>query len=493
MLWALLGQAVFFIFQFGSTIIISRLLSPREVGIFAIALATTGVVTAIQSLGLGNYIIKAKNPTRSDLSTVFSVNFLICLALAIFIAMLAYVGGAMFADPGVRRVLLWLAWTPLIGSLSLVPIAMLQRDGNFRAVSLLKIVSTAVGTVATVSLAFVGFSFMSLAYGQVIAAAFNSLIVLIIAPHYARHRLGLANWRAVAMFGAQMLSINGVTQVQRQMQSVALGKLLGLSSLGLFSRAGNLYNIVYDNIYAVIARVLLVDLVNIHRTGEPLRDRYRIILECLTVLLWPAFAGLAVLAGPFVELVYGHKWVGAALPLSILCINGILWVAIALTWELFVVANQVGIQARIEFIRATIGLTFFIAGACFSLAGAATGLVLEGVLAILLYRAHILRITQCEPGDFWPIFLRSGLLTLLGVGPTAITMAWLGWPLDPPLLLIAIAIATGFALWVLAIAVSGHPFGKEVKTLLRKRIVRSVAAGKPSPSTYPAIAPDVPL
>ena len=470
MLWSLFGQMAFFILQFGSTVIISRLLSPHEVGIFSIALATTGVLMAVQSLGLGNYIISNESPSPEKLATVFSVNLLICLTLSVLIILLAYAGEAMFSDSGVRRVLVWLASIPLITSFTLVPTAMLQREGNFRAVSLLKVVSTAGGTISTVGFAFAGFSFMSLAYGQVIGAVINGLLVLAIAPHYTRHRPRLTDWRPVALFGVQMLSINGVTQIQRQMQNIALGKLLGLSALGLFSRAGNLYNMLYDNIYAVIARVLLVDLTNLQRAGVSLRRRYLIILECLTTLLWPAFAGLAVLAGPFVNLVYGSKWIGAALPLSILCINGILWVSIALTWELFIVANQVGKQARIEFIRAILGLAFFVTGACFSLAGAATGLVLEGAFAILLYRSHILRITQCQPGDFWPIFLRSGLLTLIAVGPTAAVMSYLRWPLNPPFLLLGASILAGVSIWIAAIALMDHPFRKEVKEFMRRRM-----------------------
>jgi O-antigen/teichoic acid export membrane protein len=140
----------------------------------------------------------------------------------------------------------------------------------------------------------------------------------------------------------------------------------------------------------VIGRVVFVDLAGQKRSGASLRATYLTIVEVLAALFWPAFAGLAIVSGPFIRWAYGQRWVAAAHPLAMLSIAAILLVAMSMTWELFVVSGETAKPARLEVVRAGVGLILFATGRLFNLMAAAAGRIGEAVFSKWLHRPTLI-------------------------------------------------------------------------------------------------------
>jgi O-antigen/teichoic acid export membrane protein len=215
----------------------------------------------------------------------------------------------------------------------------------------------------------------------------------------------------------------------------------------------------------VISRVIFVDLAAQKRSGASLRQSYLRIVDILTSLLWPAFAGLAVVAGPFIFAIYGPKWVAVAHPLVMLALASMILVAITMTWEVFVVSQETGRQARIEFVRTGAGVAMFTAGCFVGLTGAAAARVGEAIFSVFLYRRHLDRMTQTRTRDFLPIYARSALLTGAAIGPAAAVMARYGFSERAPLPLVVLGIVVGVAVWLCLIFATRHPLAAEIARL----------------------------
>jgi O-antigen/teichoic acid export membrane protein len=470
--WMALAQGSLFVLQFGGSVVLARLLSPYDMGIFAIALALTGLISIIQAFGLGNFIVRERELSPSLLATTFTVNALMSLLLAALVAALGLFGAAWLHEDGVRRVLLVLAIQPLFGILEFLPNTNLERNGEFKPIAGLKTLRAVASTGLTVTLAFQGWSYMSLAWGQVFGAAVGAVAVNLIAPHYASFKLSLAQWRPVTRFGVQMLAISGVNMLSGRLSEIALGRIIDLAALGLYSRASSLFNLLWNNIHIVVTRIVLVDFSNLARDGTPLRERYIRIVALMTALLWPAFAGLAILAGPFIYNVYGAQWIGAAMPLSMLSISAILLVSITMTWEVFVVAGETDRQARFEFVRTGVGLALFIAGCFVSLTTAAASRIGEALFSLYLYKPHLERMTQTRPKDLRPVYLSSGLATLAAVLPAAGLMTAFHGSERTPLAYVLASVALGALAWLGALKALRHPLMEEIGVAFRLIQVR---------------------
>jgi O-antigen/teichoic acid export membrane protein len=467
--WTVAGQGSFFVIQFIGSVFIARLLSPYELGVYALALSITGVLNLIQSIGMSSYIVRERDLTPDRVATAFTVNALISLALAATTACLAFAGSFLFKEAAVRNVLLVMAATPIIGAISIVPFAMLEREANFRLISIAGVVRNLIATVGTITLALEGWSYYAIAFGQVGASLAQSIIICTVARRHINMRFSLRNWREVAAFGSQMIAITGVNDLASRASDFVLGKVSGLSALGLYNRASNVVNLFWDNIHGVMGRVAFAEMARLKREGASLRDFYKNVVEMTTALLWPIFGGLAVLSFPLIRLVYGPKWTDAALPFAFLNVAALVLTAVTITWEVFVACGETARQARFEFIRTLVVTAFFVAGCAISLQAAAASRIAAAIFTILLYRPHVERMTDTSLRDTGPIYLRSTFLTTLAVGPSAI-LIYNTDSVSITVLQIMIAVLIGVVLWMCALAALRHPLFREASSFLARAL-----------------------
>lgn len=476
--WMAAAQGSYFVLQFGGSVILARLLGPHEMGVFAIALAMVGLLALVQAFGLGSLIVREPDLRPSLIASAFTINAALGLLLAAVIASLGVFGAALLQEDGVRQVLLVLAVQPLIAIFEFLPAARLERGGEFKTLAMVKTARTVLATVVTIGLAFQGYSYMSLAWGQVLGAAFNAVALNLLAWRYVSLRLSLKEWRAVTRFGGQMLAISGVNTLADRVAEILLGRIIDLAALGLYSRASAMFNLLWNNIHIVLARVLLVDFSDLARRGIPLRDRYIRVVALMTAALWPAFAGLAILSGPFIHLVYGPKWVGAALPLTMLSIAAIILVSITMTWQVFVVSKETARQARIEFIRSGFGLALFTAGCFVNLTTAAAAKIGDALFSFFLYRPHMQRMTGATGADLAPVYRSSALATLAAVAPAAGLMIAYRGAATTPIAYVACSVMVGVVLWLVALRLLRHPLYDEIAAAPGK-LLRTARRGAP--------------
>ena len=153
----------------------------------------------------------------------------------------------------------------------------------------------------------------------------------------------------------------------------------------------------------------------------------------------------------------------------LLNVSALILSAVTMTWEVFVACGETAKQARFEFFRTGMGTLFFAIGCAISLEAAAAARIADALLTIFLYRPHVERMTDTSLSDTGPIYLRSGLLTALAIGPAAILIRMV-----PSSSISAYEVASvvfaGVVLWIFALALLRHPLFREATALLRRRL-----------------------
>jgi O-antigen/teichoic acid export membrane protein len=467
--WVTLSQVAFFALQFGGSVVLAHLLTPYEMGIYAVAGALMGVLWMLQAFGLSGFVVREPELTRDIVAAVFSVNGAINSVIGAGMALIGLFGQQVAHEAGVRQILLVMSVLPVISTFEFMPAAVLERNAQFRDLAFIGTARNLVSTVVTVALAFAGYRYLSIAYAQIAGTIVSMTLANVLARRHVTFGLGVKDWRRVLSFGTRAMAISTVNSIAGKISDLSLGRFQGYAALGLYNRAGSLNGLLWDNIHLVVGRVLFVDFAQVKREGRSLRDRYLLTVEMMTGLLWPAFCGFATLAGPFILTVYGAKWTPAAQPLILLAAASIVQVSITMTWEIFVISDRLKEQTRIEFIRTAVGTALFV-GACFvSITAAAAARLLDAIFSMLLYRPQLERMTDTRLADTGPIYARSALLTLLATAPALVLMAAHRGSPATPLPYVAGAIAVGVALWVAGLLALRHPLIEEARRLLDRR------------------------
>lgn len=464
LLWSYGAQLSTFFITFGTTVVVARLLSPRDVGIYAAAAAILGIVATFTSFGVANHVIREVEVSRQTLRACNTVNAALALSLAATIFGLSVIPG-LFQDD-IRFVLMITALNPIVGAFEFAPWAMTMREGRFGLYSSLSMLRNSINAVLTLAFAFCGFGAASLALGSLAGVATSVVGYILARPKDVVIKPTFRDLRPIISFGFQMVTVSGATQMAARLSELMLSRLLGLTALGLYTRASNLSNQISSNVYGIASNVLFSKMSEELRTTGSLRRVYLRALAIITALVWPMVAGIAVLARPLVATLYGEKWLGAAAPLTLLMIALFISVGIGMSWELFVLRKETARQVRIELARAVIGTTVFVIGATVSLTFATVGRVVEAALGYLLYRGHLDRLADLAPGELSNIFTQSALLTLVTVAPSAALMLWTNWSAHTNPAHVICAVLIGGVCWCGLLAYQGHPLFQEVERLL---------------------------
>lgn len=468
--WLGSAQAISAVLQFCSSVVLARYLSPYEMGIFAIAIATTGMLSLFQQFGLNGLIVREEVLEKSVSATAFTINASLAIAFSLVIVAASFAGEVFLGEEGVGQVLRVLALPPLIGILAFLPGANLERHGGFREIALISTVTSIINAGAMIGFAVFRYSYMSVAYAQLISSTASSIMLLIVGRQHFSSTLSIAAWRRVMRFGLQSLAVSGVVNATQRFSEIMLGRILGLGALGIYNRASGLTGLFLGHIHFAVSRVVLVDFAGLHRRGESFAARYKQTVAMMTAILWPVIAGLAAIAEVFIANVYGHQWIPAVIPFLYLAAASIILTSITMTYELFIVADQLRSQTRIELQRAIISLPIFLGACTISLEAAAAARVADAVIALFLYRPHLNRITGTKFADLRGIYAQSALVTGLAVAPATVLMV--AGDGAPPLAPLAGAILLGVACWGAGLFALRHPLAFELAATVRNRLPR---------------------
>ncbi|MGX1793221.1 oligosaccharide flippase family protein [Microbacterium sp. NPDC055312] len=298
-------------------IVIARLLTPEQFGVFAVALTVQGILMTMADLGLSADIIRTDDPER--IAPTVATLGLISGATLTVITILSSGGLAeMMGSPKAGPTLAVLAITLFLGGAGVVPFGLLTRRFQQRQLFVVSCADFVVSTAVTLGLISLGMGAMALAIGRVLGQAVSVFMQFVIARVRPRYAIDRSVLRPVLAFGLPIAAANLLSWAVLNVDNVVLVRVVGATGLGFYVLAFNISSWPMTALGQVVRSVTLP---YFSRAGA----NTRAIAE-VTALAWagalPIGAVLAALSTPLIEVVYGSKWLPAAPVLAALGIYG---------------------------------------------------------------------------------------------------------------------------------------------------------------------------
>lgn len=467
MAWSLTGSVGFFVIQFAASVVVARLLTPAEFGIYGVALATVTLLLAFQNLGFQSFIVREESLDAATRGTIHTLAVLQGAAIAV----LLYAGAPLLAsfldEPRVTHALRILCLFALLAPLEPLASGHFQRRGRFDLVTTMGLSRVVVAAAVSILLAYRGFSYASLSWGSAAGAAAAALVGIAFGGRDLAVRPTLARWRSVWAYGSNILVTMVIANIGSRLPDIALGRLAGVAMVGLYGRASGIIESFNTGVMYGVNGVVMKALVDSRDRAGRIDEVYLRAVRAATGLFWPMYVGLGVLSGPVITMIYGPRWAAAAPVLALLCAAAVVQTALVARQEVLITAGRVAELPRLEGTRGAVGLTLFIAGATQGLVPAAAARVAEAMTQHALFVRRIRVATGTRFADIYRCYGPSAAVTVAAVLPSVAVMQWRGWPAEIPFGEMAAAIAGGIALWLGALFLVGHELRAEVGKLRR--------------------------
>ena len=296
--------------SFAMTIVVSRLLTPAEVGVWAIGLATATTFLAFREFTTGIFLIQRVDLSREEIRSAFTIMLLMSVLIAGAIALSAPSIASFYGEARLTAYLRVAAVAILFEVIAAPLTALMRRDMAFTDLAIVNIVNITVFAVLTVALAALGFSYMSFAWAWAAAAALSGVLTICFRPDLWVFKPSLRHWRDMLTFGGYNGANVFLYRLYEAVPAMVLGRVQSFDAAGLYNRALLICQLPDKVILGGTITVILPALSAEVRAGRDLKQPYLRAVAFITALLWPALIITAILAHAIVHVLLGDQWLG---------------------------------------------------------------------------------------------------------------------------------------------------------------------------------------
>lgn len=369
--WSGISQILRLLINFGITSILARLLQPGDFGLLAMVLVFTNFVIIFQDLGLGAAIVQKKDVTNEQLSSIYILNVICGIFLAIMLSFLAPFIANFYNEPRVSQVLVVLSTTFFISAFGIVQNALLIKELQFKYLAQIEIITSIISGILAICLAYMGYGVWSLVWKQIFSSTFTTILLLKVS-HWKPHiSLNYAESRTLLKFGLNLVGFNFVNYFSRNLDNLIIGKFLGSSALGIYSLVYQIMLFPLSNVSSVIRKVMFPYLSNIEDNQNKVQITYLATVRYVALLTFPMMTGLAIVAPQFISIFYGSQWEKAVILIQVLSFVGLIQSISTLNDTIYQSKGRTDIQFYFGLICTIIIAASFIIGIRWNLEGLA--------------------------------------------------------------------------------------------------------------------------
>lgn len=320
--WSAMGRTGTQALQFVAGLALARLLVPADFGLLASVYVITGFTVLLFDMGLSSALIHQKVLRQEQLNTAFWLN---AIGGLVFVGVLAALGPLVADFYGDSR-LVYI--TPLAGlsfalALNVSHSALLQRQMQFKKISIIELSCAFLGNVTTVVSALAGMGALALVTGPALQAVATTVLMWALVRWRPTGFIDRSSVRQLWRFSGGMLGFSVVNYAGRNSDNLLIGRFLGAVSLGYYNRAYTLMLMPLQQVGQVLGRVMFPALASMREDLPRMRSAYRRTITTMTAVTMPVLVGMAAVSDGLVPFLWGDQWLATIPMLQVLCLAGL--------------------------------------------------------------------------------------------------------------------------------------------------------------------------
>jgi O-antigen/teichoic acid export membrane protein len=303
------------------SLIVARILMPGDYGVMGVAMMLIGFANLFTDFGFSSAIVQKQIKDEDTLRSIFTFNLAVSTALAVLFSLSARFIAEFFKSADCENVVIVMSSFFVITSFSAVPRAILRRDLDFKTLSLVDTGGAILMGVVTLLLALAHYRYWALALGQLLPTVVTTLYVCVHVRWMPVIAYKHSSMKHIVDFGFWNVLKTQLEFALGQIDKMFLGRYAGLVALGYYDKAMSIAAVPTESFIASLNAVLFSSFSQRRDDRRELRDLLKRGLMMISVLSFPVYTGLFVVAKYFVVGLLGTKWSPMILPFQIIAVS----------------------------------------------------------------------------------------------------------------------------------------------------------------------------
>jgi len=291
------------------TLLIARMLTPADYGLFAIAGVYIGILEFLNEFGIGSTIVQKENITRKEVSGLFALSLYWSIALCSLTYCFASKIAITLHSEELVPILRVLSFSFIISAFKNIQYNMMVREMRFREIAKIEALARILTALLSYLLALQGFGVWTLVSSYLVYSFIQACCYSLRQRIYFAFRLSFSDLKEHIVFGLQIISGRFIEAISGRTQTMVIGKLLGMDLLGVYTFAQVLSFRPIEMIVTVLNQVFF-PIYSRLQNDENTRTNYLLkTMEIEMLCILPLCLIMACTADIFIPLILGDRWI----------------------------------------------------------------------------------------------------------------------------------------------------------------------------------------
>ena len=331
------------LFTFLVTVILSRVLSPSEFGIVAIAVSISTLLVIIADLGISASVIQNKTLDDKDLNVLHTIVFSFGVFLGLTAFLLSNTIAVFFEEMELKKIIALFSFYIALFSLQVVPKAKLNLNRKFIKLGRIFVASQLLSGIIAIFMAAKGYGVYSIVAKYITDSLVSSLLYGYSSKLKLTLNIRASSFLKVFRYSLYQLLFNLTSFFSRNFDNFLLGKVLGKFDLGIYDRAYQLMHIPNQLTAQVFNLVLHPVLSEKQNNNDIIYSKYRKVFFATALAGLPISVFLFLSSAEIIPIVYGSQWTNSIVVFKTLAISTGFQMLTSTTGPLFQSTNRTDI------------------------------------------------------------------------------------------------------------------------------------------------------
>lgn len=370
--------------QFVIGIILARLLTPADFGLIGMLTIFIAIGQSLMNSGFAQALIQKKDSNHIDFSTVFYFNIFSSIILWLAIWLCAPYIAVFYNQPQLGLLAKVLCFSFVIDSFGWIQQIHLNKAIEFKAQSIIGVVSVLVGGSIGIYLAVSGYGVWSLVIQTLIRTTVKVLLLWKVNSWRPTLVFSFRSLKGLFGYGSRILVGGLIATIFQNIYLLLIGRLFNAQSLGYYTRATQFKDLPVSTINTIVLKVTYPVFAKLQDDDIKLKTGFRKVSRILVSISLPLMVILYLIADPLIRIMLTEKWMPVVPYLQMLCTFGWIYVLQTTNITVFTVKGRSDYYLNFQIIEKIIIIFAIVVTYRFGIEAMIWGQMVTTILSYLL-------------------------------------------------------------------------------------------------------------
>ena len=309
--WTFMFQFLNYAISFVLSIVLARLITPEEFGLTAMISIFIALANILINSGLSSSLIRFKDSSPEDYTTVFYFNTFISFLLYGIMFFVAPSIASFYDQPELIPITRLVTLVFVINSFSIIQNTILVINLDFKKQVILNIISLFLSVIIATILAIRGFGVYSIVWQTISQSSFLCILLWVTSRWKPEGSFNFKSLKKLWSFSSYVLFTGIFNSIADNLDNLIIGKVFQSNSLGIFIRAKSTRAIPQNMLSNILSTTTFSILSKVNDDKSLFKQMHLKFYNLTMFFLIPFTFAFFWISNDFILFFYGEAWIKA--------------------------------------------------------------------------------------------------------------------------------------------------------------------------------------